>query len=161
MKLESKIKLPPGRVNRDPDAYIDRVYEYNRELFETMRDEVNARSMIPTARIRDMRALVRENIKGFMDMAHGDVREAVKAFGRSADFYTKQERRTKWVESHIREHEELLKEFRRVYGWQKKIAWDELRIEDAYTFSLGGVIISLPRDSKGNIKFLKSSSAEI
>lgn len=161
MKLESKIKLPPGRVNKDVDAYIDRVYEYNKELFEKIRDDVNARSMIPTARIRDMKKLVKENIKGFMDMAHGDVREAVKAFGRSADFYTKQERRTKWVESHIREHEELLKEFRRVYGWQKKIAWDELRIEDAYTFSIGGVIISLPRDSKGNIKFLKSSSAEI
>lgn len=161
MKLESKIKLPPGRVNKDPDAYIDRVYEYNKELFEKMRDDVNARSMIPAARIRDMKKLVKENIKGFMDMAHGDVREAVKAFGRSADFYTKQERRTKWVESHIREHEELLKEFRRVYGWQKKIAWDELRIEDAYTFSLGGIIISLPRDSKGNIKFLKGNSEEI
>lgn len=154
MKLESKIKLPPGRVNKDVDAYIDRVYEYNKGLFEAMRDEVNARTMIPAARIRDMRALVRENIKGFLDVSHGDVREAVRAFGRSADFYTKQERRTLWVEHHIRSNQELLNEFRRVYGWSKKIAWDELRMEDAYTFNIAGIIIALPRDSKGNIKFL-------
>lgn len=156
MKLENKLKLPPGRVNKDVDAYIDRVYEYNKELFEKMRDEANARSMFETARIRDMKKLVRENIKGYLDMTHGDVREAVLAFGRSADFYTKQERRIKWVESHIRKNEELLKEFRKVYGWQKKVLWDELRMEDAYTFTLGGVIIALPRDSKGNIQFLKT-----
>lgn len=156
MKLENKLKLPPGRVNKDVDAYIDRVYEYNKELFEKMRDEANARSMFETARIRDMKKLVRENIKGYLDITHGDVREAILAFGRSADFYTKQERRIKWVESHIRKNEELLKEFRKVYGWQKRVLWDELRMEDAYTFTLGGVIIALPRDSKGNIQFLKT-----
>lgn len=156
MKLDNKIKLPPGRVNKDIDAYIDRVYDYNRAMFEKMRDEINARSMFEAARIRDMRKLVRQNIKGYLDITHGDVREAIRAFGRSGDFYTKQERRTKWVESHIRENEELLRDFRRAYGWQKKINWNDLRMEDAYTFSIAGIIISLPRDSKGVIQFIRT-----
>jgi len=109
--------------------------------------------MIEDFKIRDMEALVRENIKGFMDVSHGDVREAIKAFGRSADFYSKGERRTLWVENHIRTHQDLLTEFRRTWGWSKKIDWSQLRMEDAYTFTIGSVIIALPRDSKGQIQF--------
>lgn len=151
MKLESKVKLPPGRVNKDIDAYLDRVYEHNRTLFDQMQATINARSMIPAARIRDMKKLVVENIKGYLEMTHGDIKEAVKAFGRSADFYTKQERRMKWVESHLRENPQLFDEFRRAYGWNKKVDWDNMRMDDAYTFVLGGVVIAFPRDSKGNV----------
>lgn len=148
MKLESKIKLPAGRVNKDIDAYLERVYQHNKPLFDKMEEEINARSMIEAFRVRDMRALLKENVKGYLDMTHGDIRKAVLAFGTSADFYTKGERRVRWVEDHIRTHEDLLSEFRRAYGWQKKIAWEELRMEDAYTYTLGGVMILIPRDSK-------------
>lgn len=138
--LESKLKLPPGARGKDLDKYLDRVYEYNKEIIDALDEE----GLFGTYRLGKI--AFKEEVKAYMEYTGVDVGEAIKTYGRTEDFVSREERRVSNAIDALRKDQNAYKMFRRAWGWNKKITWEDFHAteyNDVYV--IGNVMISFEK----------------
>lgn len=135
--LESKLKLPPGARGNNLDKYLDRVYEYNKDKIDAL-DEYGL-----FGSFREGKTAFKEEVKYRLELGfETDWGEAIKAYGRTEDFVSREERRIANAVDSIRKDEAAYKRFRRAWGWSKKIDWSQMKAtEESNVYLIGNIMI--------------------
>lgn len=142
-RRKSRLMMPPGRANTDLDAYLERIYQYNKATVDKVAYEMNNEPGVMEGWGISGRTLFFENVKGHMELTGDGVRAAVEKFGRTELFLNRTERRLNNVEKTLRGDPELLRRIRKANGWKNKLDWDILSITaDQNIYRLGNIYIS-------------------
>ena len=150
--MKSKLSVPTGRVNKNIDEYIRRAYQLNKGVVQEAVREFNEGPNLFGTFI-DPYEFFSEEVKARID-SRTSVQDAIKEFGRTEAFITKAERRLYNAQQGITSEREAYNAFRRVWGWQKKIDWTQLkRTEDPNVYVMGHVLIDF-RNSPVRIIFI-------
>lgn len=138
--LESKLKLPPGARGKDLDKYLERVYQYNKKIIDALDEE----GLFGTQRLGKI--AFKEEVKAYMEYTGADVGEAIKTYGRTEDFVSREERRISNAIDGLRKDEIAFDTFRRAWGWKKKITWEDFHAtENNDVYVIGNIMVSFEK----------------
>lgn len=119
--LQSKLKLPTGARGKDLDAYLDRVYQYNKAAIDELDEEGLFGSRIVGEEL--FKAEIKAKLKAEGKGIEG-VGEVIKALGRTELFYSRVDRRVENAINSIKSDAAVYKKLRLAWGWNRKLDWD-------------------------------------
>lgn len=154
--MKPKLRMPTGRVNKDINEYIDRIYKTNKNLIDGAVNRVNevyagygyGIDIVPDKWFK-------ETVKRYMKQEKSTVKEAVEMIGRGTDFLSPEERGLNNIVKAIR-NEGNFKRFRKLLKYQE-IDWNKLEVDPnnkrAYIYG-GNLVIEAPDGSRyGQLSF--------
>lgn len=142
-RRESRLKMPPGRANKDLDDYLERIFQYNRVALQKVADDLNndPRNMIGWGGVSAKKLFVSQ-VKEHMRLTDDDLKTTIEKLGRTELFLSRTDRRLNNVEKTIRSDPQLLRRLRLINGWSNKLDWDKLSItQNSHIYRMGNIVI--------------------
>lgn len=140
--FESSLKIPPGRRNKDLDAYLHRVYLYNQDKIDAIKLKQRGVPLWGTGLKFNPEKYFIEEVKGVLNHEKDiGISDAIKIVGRTRAFVPEEEHKRRNAINALRNNPEVYNAFRKAWGWQKKIDWSQFQpTEEPTVFTFGGYI---------------------
>lgn len=141
MELPSRLKAPPQRMGESNEDYLERLFQVNRKAMEDV-----AASYPPGLRgsRMDPRELLYEEVEGFAVKQGLSLQEATLRYGRSSEFYSREEKAKFNALNAITESDDLHAQFRQMLGNDAELDWTQVQItEESGQYIYGNILIIL------------------
>ena len=141
MELPSRLKAPPQRMGESNEDYLERLFQVNRKTMEDIAESYGT-GLLGT-RI-DPREMLYEEIQGFAVKQGLSLQEATLRYGRSSEFYSREEKAKFNALNAITKNEDLYAQFRQMLGNDAELDWTQVQMtEESGQYIYGNILIIL------------------